>query len=75
MSAPNTDPNKQAKRHKWPLGGIGLAVGVALIGLVVLLYVLFAGAGPEPAEAPLLEDEAAPTIDPAAPPEAEGGGQ
>lgn len=37
MSAPDTNIDKQAKRHKGPLFGIGAGVAVALALLMVLL--------------------------------------
>lgn len=40
MSAPDTDTERQAKRHKVPLIGIAAAVAVALIVGVVLMGVL-----------------------------------
>lgn len=42
MSAPNTDPEKQAKRHKGPLGGLTLVVTFALVLLIGLaIYVTY----------------------------------
>jgi hypothetical protein len=40
MSAPDTNTERQAKRHKVPLIGIAAAVAVALIVGVVLMGVL-----------------------------------
>lgn len=40
MSAPDTDPKRQAKRHKVPLIGIGAAVVFAFIIGVILMGVL-----------------------------------
>jgi hypothetical protein len=40
MSAPDTNTERQAKRHKVPLIGIAAAVAVALVVGVVLMGVL-----------------------------------
>lgn len=47
MSAPQTDPEKQAHRHKTPLVGMGAAVGIAIVLLVVLM-IWMAGSSDEP---------------------------
>ncbi len=51
MSAPNTDVEKQEKRHKGPLIGMGAAVawGVGLL-IAVMVYVFVIGGDPEGAE-------------------------
>lgn len=47
MSAPNTDPEKQAKRHKGPLSGIILVVVFAIVLLIGLaIYVTYRGNTP-----------------------------
>lgn len=48
MSAPDTNVEKQEKKHKAPLGGMALVVGFALVLLVLLVFFVF-GNGEEPA--------------------------
>lgn len=52
MSAPNTDPKTQAKRHKGPLVGIALGAGAALIALALLILWLTATGSDETLEDP-----------------------
>ncbi|MFQ6548315.1 hypothetical protein AADZ90_010175 [Aestuariibius sp. 2305UL40-4] len=47
MSAPDTDVEKQEKRHKGPLIGIAAAVAFG-VGLIVLLSVIVVSRGDEP---------------------------
>ncbi len=51
MTAPDTNMKKQTKRHKGPLVGMAVAVGIALI---LLLWLLFRTAAdtPETQDAP-----------------------
>lgn len=71
MSAPKTDPEKQAKLHKTPLAGIASTLiwaGALLVGLIVVLFVF----GNEPGNETPVEAEDAQTADtPAEPPDAE----
>ena len=51
MSAPDTNIDKQKKRHKGPLGGIALALifaGILFVGYVA--FEILAGDAPEGAE-------------------------
>lgn len=51
MSAPDTDPEKQVKRHRPSLIGIGVVVVLALAMLLALItYVADRGGTPEGAE-------------------------
>lgn len=51
MSAPNTDPEKQVKRHRPSLVAIAAAAGLALVLLVGLLtFIADDGGTPEGAE-------------------------
>ena len=51
MSAPDTDLEKQEKRHKGPLVGMGLAVIAALLLLFVFVsYLVSEGGEPQGAE-------------------------
>ena len=47
MSAPDTNVEKQEKKHKAPLVGMVAVVGFALVLLVVLVFFVF-GNGEEP---------------------------
>lgn len=42
MSAPHTDVEKQEKRHKGPLVGMGI---VAVFGVLLILFLIFMGFG------------------------------
>lgn len=51
MSAPDTDPEKQAKRHRPSLIGMGAVVALALVLLIALISVVVdRGGTPEGAE-------------------------
>ena len=51
MSAPDTDPEKQAKRHRPSLIGMGIVVVLALAMLLALItFVVDRGGAPEGAE-------------------------
>lgn len=58
MSAPNTDPKKQAKRHKGPLGGIAGVVTWALVLLVLLSIFVAYRANTPGNEQPIEADQA-----------------
>lgn len=52
MSAPNTNPDKQARQHRGPLMGMGMMVlwaGVLLVGLII--FISMRGGSPEGADA------------------------
>ena len=51
MSAPETNVNKQARRHKPALWGIAIALGIAAVAAFVALT----------SDEPLAEDQAAPS--------------
>ena len=52
MSAPNTNPDKQASQHRGPLTGMAMAVLFAAVLLVgFILYVTMRGGSPEGAAA------------------------
>ncbi len=61
MSAPETNTEKQKKRHKTPLAGMGIVTGFALVLLVALIAFLSIN-GNEPADN---EPVAADAIEPA----------
>ena len=51
MSAPNTNVEKQARRHRWSIWGISIALAAAVIvGTIALTR-----------QEPLVEDQAAPS--------------
>lgn len=51
MSAPDTNLEKQKRRHKGPLGGMKLVLGlVALLFAAFLIWTVAASDGPEGAE-------------------------
>ncbi|MGC1494297.1 MAG: hypothetical protein WA790_00700 [Sulfitobacter sp.] len=60
MSAPDTDIEKQEKRHKTPLTAMKGAVVVAVLGLAGFL--LYTAAQTEDADAPVIEGTV-PTVD------------
>ncbi|MBJ6370010.1 hypothetical protein [Sedimentitalea arenosa] len=62
MSAPQTNIEKQERRHKGPLIGVGLAVVVAIVGYVVWQST-FEAEQPGPAGVTGTE-QAAPQVDP-----------
>lgn len=67
MSAPDTDTERQVRRHRPALLGIGAAVTVALVLLAALMVWVFA-AGDEPGDdaattAPAAADSAAPAAE------------
>ena len=48
MSAPDTNTEKQAEKHKAPLGGMAIAVGGAVLLLILLIiFLIFSGNDPE----------------------------
>ncbi len=74
MSAPNTNLEKEEKRHKGPLIGMALAA-VFGVGLILVLTFMQSADGNEPDEAPKLEtttgdiEQPAAEADPVAAPE------
>ena len=54
MSAPHTDTEKQEKRHRVPLIGLGAVIAWAVLLLVLLIgWVTYQGSEPEGAEVQL----------------------
>ena len=51
MSAPDTNTEKQAEKHKASLGGMALAVGAGVLLLILLIaFVILGGDDPEGAD-------------------------
>ena len=52
MSAPDTNTEKQAEKHKASLGGMAVAVGAGVVLLILLIaFVILGGDDPEGADA------------------------
>ena len=79
MSAPHTDLDKQEKRHKAPLLGMGAAVMFAAVLLVLMIgWLVMRGGTPEGSQTQIDgrtgeagQGTAEPAVDPTAPPASE----
>ena len=62
MSAPDTNIEQQARRHRGPLTGIALALSVAVLGFLIWLAMVAAG-GNAPGDSSVVgEEQVAPGV-------------
>ncbi len=62
MSAPNTNIERQVRRHRGPLTGIALALSVAALGFLVWLALVAAGGNAPDDSIVVGEEQVAPGV-------------